>query len=64
LPLRLRTTISSSGSPSSSIAVGGVIQFSGFTFDPPPSDQTMNEPSALNMSKRTASGSRVDSRPV
>ena len=60
-PARLRTTIKSSAS---STTVGGVIQFSGFTEGPPPSAQTMKVPSALIMSRRTASGSTVVRRPV
>ena len=59
LPARLRTTMRPS---SSSTMVGGVIQFNGLK--PPASSCTRNEPSALNMSKRTASGSRAVSRPV
>ena len=35
------------------------IQFSGLTFAPPPSAQTMNVPSALSISRRTASGRTV-----
>ena len=47
----------------SSTTVGGVIQLSGFTLDPPPSDHTMKVPSGLIISSRTASGSVVLSRP-
>ena len=39
------------------MTVGGVIQFSGLTA-PPPSAQTMNVPSGLSISSRTASGQR------
>jgi hypothetical protein len=48
----------------SSSTVGGVIQFKGLTLDPPPSAHTMKVPSALIMSRRTASGRWVESRPV
>ncbi len=54
----------SSASRSSSSTVGGVIQFSGLTFGPPPSAHTMNVPSALSISNRTASGSTVVTRPM
>ena len=50
-PARLRTTIRSSGSPSCSITVGGVIQFCGL--NPPVSAWTRNEPSALSIRSRT-----------
>ena len=55
----LRTTMSPS---SSSMTVGGVIQFCGLK--PPVSAWTMTEPSDLSMSSRSASGRTVDSRPV
>ena len=48
----------------SSSTVGGVIQFSGLTFGPPPSAQTMNVPSAFSISNRTASGRAVVRRPM
>ena len=57
-PLSLRTTIRS---PCSSIAVGGVIQFSGLY--PPASACTSTEPSALRMISRSASGRWADRRP-
>ncbi len=59
-PARLRTTIRPGDS---SITVGGVIQFSGLTLGPPLSDHTMNVPSALIISSRTASARVVDRRP-
>ena len=58
-PARLRTTIRPG---SSSITVGGVIQFCGLY--PPVSACTMTEPSDLIMSSRSASGSRALRRPV
>ena len=59
LPARLRTTIRP---PSSSITVGGVIQFSGLY--PPASAWTSTEPSDLNISRRVDSGRTAFSRPV
>jgi hypothetical protein len=57
----LRTTMSPS---SSSITVGGVIQFCGLTlWPPPPSDHTMKVPSDFTIRRRTASGEWVDKRP-
>ena len=61
-PARLRTTICSSGSPSSSIVVGGVIQLSGLY--PPASAWTSTEPSDLRISRRVDSGRKAFSRPV
>ena len=58
-PARLRTTIRSG---SSSMTVGAVIQLDGLK--PPVSAWTMNEPSDLTMSSRSASGSTAVSRPV
>ena len=58
-PARLRTTISPS---SSSMTVGGVIQFCGL--NPPVSAWTITEPSDLTMSRRSASGRTALSRPV
>ena len=58
-PLSLRTTIRPA---SSSITVGGVIQFSGLY--PPASACTSTEPSALTMISRSASGRCAVSRPV
>src|ERR1039458_1837533 len=48
----------------SSSTVGGVIQFSGLTFGLPPSAQTMKEPSALIINRRTASGTTVGVGPM
>ncbi len=48
----------------SSITVGATIQFSGLTFAPPASENTMKVPSALIISSRTASGSTVLRRPA
>ncbi len=62
LPANLRTTMRSSGSPSNSRTVGGVIQFWGLY--PPVSAWTITEPSDLIMSRRSASGSTAVSRPV
>ena len=59
-PLSLRTTIVAPSSDSS-IAVGGVIQFSGLY--PPASEWIWTEPSALIRISRSASGSVVVSRP-
>ena len=58
-PARLRTTISPG---SSSMTVGGVIQFWGLK--PPVSAWTITEPSDLSMSSRSASGSTAVRRPV
>ena len=58
-PARLRTTIRPG---SSSMTVGGVIQFWGLK--PPVSAWTITEPSVLIISRRSASGRRVVSRPV
>ena len=58
-PARLRTTIRPS---SSSITVGGVIQFCGLK--PPVSAWTITEPSDLIISSRSASGSTAFRRPV
>ena len=55
----LRTTIRPG---SSSMTVGGVIQFCGLY--PPVSAWTITDPSDLTMTSRSASGSTVDSRPV
>ena len=60
-PARSQAPVSPS---SSSITVGAAIQFSGLTFEPPPSAQTMNVPSALTISSRTASGRTVLRRPA
>ena len=59
-PACLRTTIRPG---SSSITVGGVIQFSGLTLWLPWSEKTMNVPSALIISSRVASARWVLSRP-
>ena len=61
LPARLRTTSHSSGSPSASITVGGVIQFCGLK--PPVSAWTRNEPSDFSIRSRTASGRTALRRP-
>ena len=58
-PPRLRTTMRPG---SSSITVGGVIQFCGLK--PPLSACTITEPSDLSISRRSASGSTAVSRPV
>ena len=58
-PARLRTTIRPG---SSSITVGGVIQFCGLK--PPVSACTITEPSDLIISSRSASGSSAVRRPV
>ena len=47
---------------SSSMTVGGVIQFCGL--NPPVSACTITEPSDFSMSSRSASGRTVESRPV
>ena len=57
-PARLRTTIRSG---SSSITVGGVIQFCGLK--PPWSAWTITEPSLLTMISRSASGRTAERRP-
>ncbi len=61
-PARLRTTMRRRGPSSSSIAVGGVIQFCGLK--PPVSAWTITEPSDLSISSRSAIGRRAVSRPV
>ena len=58
-PAFLRTTIRPG---SSSITVGGVIQFWGLK--PPVSAWTITEPSDLTISSRSASGSTAVRRPV
>ncbi len=58
-PARFRTTISPG---SSSITVGGVIQFWGLK--PPVSAWTITDPSDLIISSRRASGRRAVRRPV
>jgi len=57
-PARLRTTMRSA---SSSMSVGGVIQFCGLK--PPVSAWTITDPSDLSMSSRSASGSTALRRP-
>ena len=51
------------GSPSTSITVGAVIQFSGFWLLPPPSEKTRKVPSRLIISRRSPIGSRELMRP-
>jgi len=46
------------------MTVGATIQLSGLTLEPPPSAQTMNVPSGLSISSRTASGRTVLRRPA
>jgi hypothetical protein len=58
-PAFLRTTMRPG---SSSITVGGVIQFWGLK--PPVSAWTMTEPSDFSMRRRSASGSTAVRRPV
>ena len=58
-PARLRTTIRPG---SSSITVGGVIQFCGLY--PPVSAWTITEPSDLTITSRSASGRTAVRRPV